>query len=252
LKKGLQECGIEVDFLLDVDKPWGFGGILEPHRQRASSDERHRFIEYSIAIPRLEKDIGECEDCGGKREVDGIECFHCMGTGRKTVIEWNVINRIAATLHVLGFVLNKPDKKLLIGIDTKRKQLLSLQTFFASRNAPIGATLSRAFGDYVRSLSGQELPEVNAAIKNAYLHMFPRRRRFSRFESCVYEKGQLIVGIPGDSCGLYVGGTSKSLHEASGPMELDCHNVDGPDQQLTLLCGLAKLAGMARIACTST
>jgi hypothetical protein len=125
---------------------------------------------------------------------------------------------------------------------------LSVLTSFGGGSAFISAVLSRPFGDYVRLLSKQELPEVKAAIKSVYLHMFPRYRRFDdfHFRAYVHQHGQLIIDVPGEACGLYVDGMSRSLKEASGPIELDCHNVDSPAQQLTLLSGLAALAGMTR------
>lgn len=129
----------------------------------------------------------------------------------KTVMKWGAIGRIAATLSVLGDIfLSSPDKKWLAGIDTKKKQLLSIFTGFATQgsDAYIGAILSRAFGDYLRSISGQELPEVKAAIKSVYLHMFPPYERFGdfHFRAGVHNNGQLIIDVPGDACGLYVDG----------------------------------------------
>lgn len=248
LKKSLEEDDVRADFLSNVDKPWGFGGVLEPFvRQYKSVSHRH-LAEYFITIPRIEIDVDVCEDCNGEREIDGMKCLHCMGTGRKTEKEWGVIDRIAATLHVLGVVLDKPDKKLLAEIDTERKQLLSVMTFFGRGNAYISAVLSRSFGDYVRLLSGQELPEVKDAVKSVYLHMFPRRRRYGDFDfhANVHANGQLIINVPGSACSLYVDGFSDSLHEVSGPIKLNCHNVDEHHQQLSLLCGLAALTGSAR------
>lgn len=249
LKQGLRDCGAAADFLLDIEKPWGFGGVLEPFVRAYERGAHRHFAEYFVAIPRIERDVGECEDCGGtRRNENDYDCIRCMGTGRGTALEWTVVDRIAATLHILGVILDKPDKKMLAGIDTKRKQLLSVTTAFNRSNAYIGAVLSRPLGDHMRSLSEQELPGVKAATMSAYLHMFPRRHRYSdfSFRAGVHSNGQLIIDIPGDACGLYVDGFSSCLHETSGPMELDCHNVDGHHQQLTLLCGLAALIGMAR------
>lgn len=243
-KKLLREYEIEADFHLDISKPWGFRGVLNPY-QRPGHDG---VIEYCIPIPQIEKDAGECQDCDGTAEDDDMKCFHCMGTGRETTRDWDTLDCISATLCILGTVLEIPDKKLLAGIDTKRKQLLSVQTNFERGRAFIGATLSRPFGDYLRSLSNQRLPEVMEAIKSVYLQMFPGYTRFgdSSFRADVRNNGQLIIDVPGDACGLYVDGFSRSLKEASGPMKLNCHNVDGHHQQLTLLSGLAALSGMAR------
>jgi len=249
LKKSLREYDVKGKFLLDIDKPWGFGGVLEPFARRYEFGAHRHLAEYSIAVPRIEKDAGKCENCDGTRkDTDDWECLHCMGSGRKTVMEWGAIDRIAVTLCVLGVVLDKPDKKLLAGINAKQKQLLSVTTFCGRGHAPIRAVLSRPFGDYLRRLSEQKLPEVEAAIKSAHLHMFPRHRRFSdfNFRAGVHANGQLIIDVPGDACGLYVDGFNSCLREVSGPMTLDCHNVDGHHQQFTLLCGLAALTSMAR------
>lgn len=246
-KKHLKKYDIEADFLLDIDKPWGFGGVLNPHR-RTGRDDGQRIIEYSIAIPRIEKDAGECGDCNGTAKVDDRDCFHCMGTGRDKTNDLDVLNCISATLCVLTVILDMPDKELVAGIKTKRQQLLTVQMHFGRWGAAIGATLSRPFGDYLRLLSGQELSEAKAAIKSVYLQMFPGYARFGDFDyrANVHRNGQLIIDVPGDGCGLYVDGCSKSLQEASGPMRLNCHNVDGHHQQLALLCGLAAISGMAR------
>lgn len=246
-KEAFEKRGLDAEFLFDVDKPWGVGGVLVPHR-RTSRDDGQKIVEYSITIPRIEVIAGDCENCGGSGKDTYFNCMRCDGTGKEIVMEWGAVNRIAATLSILGLMLDKPDKELLVGVHTKKKQLLSVTTFFGEGQANITAVLSRSFGDYLRKLSEQDLPEVKAAIKSAYLHMFPRYKRFGdfHFRANVRRNGQLIIDVPGDACGLYVDGFSRSLQETSGPMELDCHNVDGFHQQLALLSGLAALAGMAR------
>ncbi|MSU74824.1 hypothetical protein EXS57_03565, partial [Candidatus Kaiserbacteria bacterium] len=170
-KERLEEYGISTNFLFDVNKPWGFRGVLNPHQR-----PRHTgIIEYAIPVPQIEKDDGPCDACDG----DGYDwdlqwdCLHCMKTGRKTVMDSGTLDCISATLHVLGAILEMPYKKWTAGIDTQRKQLLTVQTNFESGRAFISATLSRTFGDYVRSLSNSKLPEVQAAIRSVYLQMFP-------------------------------------------------------------------------------
>lgn len=241
----LKEYDIMTNFLLETDKPWGFRGVLNPYQRSGYAG----ICEYTIPIPQIEKDAGECENCDGTTKTDDDwDCIHCSGTGRETVHDWDPLECIAATLCVLGGILDMPAKEWLAGIDTARKQLLTVRTNFERGRAFIGATLSTTFGDYVRSLSNQELPEVKAAIKSVYLHMFPSYRRFDDFhyQASVYRNGQLIISVPGDACDLAVDGFSHSLKEASGPLKLGCHNVDGHHQQLALLCGLAALSGMAR------
>ncbi len=240
----LKEHDVKADFSLNIKEPWGFAGVLSPYYRPG----REGIIEYAIPIPRIEKDAGECESCHGTAQDDEMDCFHCMGTGMETERDWEAITCIFATLWVLGVLLDRPEKELLAGIDTERKQLLSVRTSFDRERFFISARLSRTFGDYMRSLSNQNLPEMKEAIKSAYLQMYPNYERFGDFDykAAVHDNGQVILDVPGSACGLYVDGSSSSLYEASGPMRLDCHNVDGYHQELALLSGLAALCGMAR------
>lgn len=240
----LKECGVNANFFLNIKEPWGFGGVLHPYHRPGYGG----ITEYAIPIPRIEKDGGECEACEGTATIEGMNCLHCMGTGRGTVLERDSAACILGTLWILEAILNRPSKELLVGINTEWRQLLSLRTSFDKERYFIGATLSGSFGDYLRTLSNQNLPKVKEAMKRVYLQMFPGYAKFDDFfyKAVVHQNGQLILDVPGNACGLYVDGRSLSLYEASGPMELDCHNVDGYHQQLALLSGLAALCGMAR------
>jgi hypothetical protein len=242
------EFEIDAKFNVDVDKPWGFGDVLEPYDRRDPSGERFS-REYVIHIPHIEKDAGSCPDCNGtKIEAGGMQCIRCSGTGRETTRDWDCVDRISATFGVLGLILDKPDTRWLAGIHTSHKQLLSLQMHFGRERAYLGANLSRQFSDYLRGLAKQELPEVKAAIKSVYLHMFPGWARFGDFyfRTQVLGRGQLTIDIPGNACSLYVDGMDEGLNSYAKPFKLDCHNVDGHHQQLTLLAGLAALCDMAR------
>lgn len=118
-KELLQECGADAEFLLDTNKPWGFGGVLEPYL-RASRDDGNTLVEYAISIPQVEKDAGICTYCNGTKEDDFGDCLRCEGTGRKTVREQKDVDRIVATLCVLGSATEFPNKEWLVGVSTKR------------------------------------------------------------------------------------------------------------------------------------
>jgi len=242
-KKRLAEYGITTEFLLDVDRPWGFGGVLKPQLS-----EEKGILKYSIAIPRVKKDVGACRSCSGKGQRDRMECVYCFGTCREMVNDWDNLDRITASLAVLSVLLDKPNVELVMDCTSNREQLVSFQTNFEHGRAFIGADLSRTFGNYIRTLSGKQLPVVKAAMESSYLQMFPGHERYGSysFSASVREGGQLLMGVPGDACGLFVDGFDRSIKELSGPMELNCHNVDGHHQQLALLCGLAALCGMAQ------
>lgn len=242
----LQDYGIASIFSLDVDRPWGFGGVLEPLKSEAKAGSL-KMLKYAIAIPRIDKDAGSCKYCHGTGKDDLGECISCFGNGRRVVKDWAALDQVAATLDVLGVLLDTPGEDLVANPSMAREQLVSIQTTFVRGSAYIGAHLSATFGDYLRTLSGQQLPVVKTAIKSAYLQMQPSYEKFGdfSFRASVRKRGQLTIDIPGDACSLYVDGFSPSLNQASGPMKLDSHHVDGHHQQLALLCGLAALCGMA-------
>lgn len=243
-RKHLLEYEISSDFRLDPGQPLGYRGVLTPRQSSCAG-----MLEYVIPIPQVEHDAGPCESCAGTGKTEeGFNCIHCFETGRETSHDWTLVDCISATLWVLQPLLDSPGKDLLAGTPSGRQQLLSLQTCFQRGYAGIAAVLSQPFGDYLRRLSNQELPLAKAAIKESYWRMFPGYKRFSEFsfKARVHENGQLLLDTSGNACGLYVDGMSRSLREDSGPMELSCHNVDSHAQQLSLLCGLAAVCGMAR------
>lgn len=244
-EKLLCQYGVEAEFLSDISKPWGFGGALIP-------DERlPNFLEFRINVPRVEKDTGKpCSSCKGEGEDPDLsnECLRCFGTGKETVHDFAELDRVAATLCVLSPLLDKPFKEWMGGVASTSNQLVTITTNFQRGRAFIGAVLSSEFGASLRRRTNVSLPPVEEAIKEAYLHMFPGYKRFSSysFRAIIRERGQLSIDVPGDACGLYVDGMSHSLRETEGPIDLDCHNVDGHHQQFTLLVGLATLAGIVR------
>lgn len=235
----LASYGIATTFLLDLGKPWGFGGVFEPQPSTEAG-----MLRYSIAVPRVDKDLGACRRCDGKGEVEGMSCFRCIASGRATEKDWDAIDRVSATLDVLRILLDKPRAALVENPDMKRGQLVALNVHFGRGRAFIGAQLSETFGDYLRTLAPGDLPLVRAALKSAYLQMFPTHSTFGdhSYRASFRHNGQLLIDVPGDACGLYVDGFDV---KPSGAMELSCHNVDGHHQQLALLCGLAALCGQA-------
>ena len=59
------------------------------------------------------------------------------------------------------------------------------------------------------------------------------------------KNGRLIMNCPGDACGIH---PENWYEENDKGYEFNCHNVDSPMQQITLLAGLAALHDEARRA----
>ena len=250
-EKLLSEYGINVNFLADASKPWGFGGVLKPYIRHGIKTHDESFSEYVVLIPQVEKETGNpCPVCDGtgKDDMADTDCLRCSGTAKEMYMDWGELDCLAATLCTLGAIIDTPFEEALTGVSSTKQQLLSVRTNFERGRAFIGSVLASPFADYLRAISNQDLPSVRAAMKESYLRMFPGYKRFGDFgfQAHVRDRGQLILDVPGDACGLFVDGFSSSLREVSGPMELSCHNVDGHHQQLTLFVGLAALCGIVR------
>lgn len=248
LHEELSKCDADTAFLSDPEKLWGFGEVLRPSWQNPPDKS---LAWYHIFIPQIEKETGKkCKECRGKgRNIDlDMDCLRCGGNGKETIMDWKEANRISATLSLLSLLFTNPKKEWFENLQSSRRQLLSFEIFFREGCAPLSAVLSEDFANVLRSISRKELPGVKEALKTSYLHMFLSFGRFDdyHYKAYVQDGGQLILDVPGSACGLYVDGFDMSLMRNSGPMKLDCHNVDTHAQQLSLLCGLAALAGTVR------
>lgn len=232
------------DFLLLPGKPLGFGGALVLDQSSESC------LRYSAEIPRVEKPGRPCRSCSGEQGVVG-ECFTCDDTGYEREHDWLQTNRIAATLCVLLRGLSAVPIDCLRNVAGSKQQLMAVQTGYATgalSHAGISASLSQEFSNYLRDNAETELPTVTEAMRRTYLSMLPSWEAFAgrEFRACIRARGQLLLDVPGNACGLGVGGDESGLSDPSMPFELECHNVDTNAQMIALLAGLAALAARAR------
>jgi len=77
--------------------------------------------------------------------------------------------------------------------------------------------------------------------------MFGKERYLNfGFKAYMLRKGGVVLDVPGNACGIY----NPPEHDYGLPRKegckFECHNVDSPMQQLTLLVGLAMLHDKAR------
>ena len=113
----------------------------------------------------------------------------------------------------------------------------------------LGGEYSIPFVKWLATLFGtNSIPEMVKAMKIAYNRMLGLHKfdQFHFLASVDYESGWLNVSCPGNACGLNpIHGAGYDMKRGLG-YEFDCHNVDTPMQQITLLAGLAALHDRAR------
>lgn len=236
-----------LDVLLgtEIDKPWGFGGCIIPK----VGDSPPGFKEFTFEIPLVEYEKAEsCDSCGGtgKREEDeDMECLRCDGVGKETQMDWGSVDRLAATLSILG-ALEHPKVEWLQEIkqvESARSQLFSFDFFHGAEARLFSCAFSGSFARHLRGRLFAELPHVKAATMQAYQTMFPRSKKFGdmSYGAKLHSPGQLIIEVPGDGS-LFLPGEDVA---SQGAMRL-VSTLSSPAHQLALLAGLAVFLGATR------
>jgi len=214
--------------------------------------KRGNFVEFVVKIPKVKKWTGEiCGDCNGSGKQKFLDlrrdCFHCEGTGKECIFDWQPAYAISASFTIFTTLARFP------GIETSEPfpQLITVNTITGSdmHGGSLGGEYSIPFVKWLTSLFGtNSVPEMVQAMKIAYNRMLGLHK-FDQFHfraSVDYENGWLNVSCPGNACGLNpVHGAEYDMKRGLG-YEFDCHNVDTPIQQITLLAGLSALHDRAR------
>jgi hypothetical protein len=131
-----------------------------------------------------------------------------------------------------------------------RFQLMAVDVFASPRMDLNGFPLSVKFSAAMVNWLGRHvepsftLPEIEAMLRDAWESLWPSMRN-TEFHAYIRSPGDLFLGCPGNATGLAPNHVAQYRDTDEG-YELDCHNVDGPLQQLTLLAGLARLNERAR------
>jgi len=228
-------------FVGDFDKDFGFNGVF------LRKGEAGEFIEFIIPIPKVKKEGGHCDSCGGSGKNEELlhgECLMCFGSGKKYVYNWKTPRAISASLNIFSTLASFPERET----QAKFPQLMTVNV--ATREGMHGGSLSGEcsipFAKWAEKFYRGErnfVPEVLEAMKSSYHHMFG----LSEFEVHDFyahmNNGFFFTSCPGNACGLHA--TSQRLQEDRG-YEFSCHNIDTPMQQITLLAGLAALHDKAR------
>jgi len=211
-------------------------------------------------IPRIRIPTGKsCTACKGKR-VDPItrtqKCFDCSGTGKGYIFDWKGAEALSATLSVFTTLAQLFEYETY-GKNTERDvieipQLITLQTI-TRRGAMHGGSLGGSYStDMISWLSRAELttiPEAIDAMQATWARMWKRVTDFEKRHSfragCYHHPQQLLIDCPGNACGLHQG-TDFDFKGNAGGYDFECHNVDSPAQQLTLITALAAIEDRAR------
>lgn len=207
------------DFIPPQPEGWGFGKLL---KQITLSAMPNRMV-YVVKLPRI---------------------FKLSRTDKEPRPDWKSAYAISATLNILFMVLNLFEEK----VDSEKKQLVmpNLVTDTGLHGGSLEVELSKNFTDWIaKQIDNDTCKYLVHTLMNSYKHMYAKHAHHSVLSECsaYFDKpDRVIINCPGDACGLY---PEHSRIDGWG-YSLECHNVDGPGQQLTLLMGVAKMHMLAR------
>ena len=230
-----------------------FGGNFGFDNAFIRAGEKGNFVEFVVKIPRVKKWTNEkCSNCqgSGKEMFVGSrrDCLYCEGTGEERVFDWQPAYAISASFTVFTGLTRFPK----IETSAPFPQLLTVKTITGreQHGGSLGGEYSIPCVNWLASLfgTGPIIPEMISAMKIAYNRMLGLRKfdQFHFHASVDYKGGWLNVSCPGNACGLNpVHGAGYDMDRGLG-YKFDCHNVDTPMQQITLLASLAALHDRAR------
>ncbi|MDD5569102.1 MAG: hypothetical protein PHG23_01650 [Candidatus Pacebacteria bacterium] len=214
----------------------------------AKTNETGEFIEYTVIIPVLRKELQKpCSHCKGTGRDDYFDraCSWCDGTTHEIEHNWKPFTAISATLEMLTNMA-----EFFKGIGSAEKfQLLSFQVRCGKKMGSwsIGGTYGIDFCNWLSGFSGHhQFSRAIEAMQKTYRHIFGKTEHFSwYFDVYTEDNAWLIISCPGDACSLYPSDYGWAPNKNMG-RKFSCHNMDAPMQQLMLLTALAALSDMAR------
>ena len=245
--------------------------------------EENNFVVFSVPIPALEKIrmktcgycqghkkdmlFGEdctkcnatgqesrmkiCASCDNGRSFSGEDCRWCEGRGQAvdSYMDWNRLFAISATV-TLFFEFASFGQYTDKIITSKFPQLILVNTTTAK--GMHGGSLDGAYSiplvNWLTSLTiNKQIEEVVSAMVQTCKKIKGRFDDFDEINTWARVSnsyGCLHINCPGDRSGLYPSLLGNIAYGRG--YQFSCHNVDSPDQQLTLLAGLGALCDKAR------
>lgn len=155
--------------------------------------------------------------------------------------EWDPAFAVSASLNLLFRLIAYPD----VETNSQLPQLLivELVTYRGPNGGSLGGMYSKPLVKWL-SAKGRHyhIPEMESAMRAMYEAMVPNEDLIAlrSFRASIGDEGGwLNVDCPGNACGL---NPESGYRDTGGNgYGFECHNVDTPVQQLTLLAGLAAL-----------
>ncbi len=243
-----EELGIEDEFHGELRGQFGFGGII-----KVEKEEENPFLLLRVPLPLLRVETEKpCEFCGGSKKIylplfnESHPCGHCENSEpeKEHYYDWLAAYKVSASLCVLLQLLTFPKKETSAQIP----QLLTVETTVKHglHGGSLGGRYSKALVQWMINLGANiTIPEMEKAMIEAHKYMNGGKLdSYNEREFRVLidnENGRLKVKIPGNACGLH---PEHYGPEPNKGYKYDCHNVDSPVQQLTLLAGLAALSDL--------
>lgn len=184
---------------------------------------------------------------------------------RFPIVSKNVM-KICLSVHVLSRLFGAllAEARQDSAPNGPRKQIASFMSFVAIERGfmhshPLGGEVFAPMRRWLEELVARQEPpresvddrwsvphEVDDALQTTWCAVASRQARRYFKDCCGYISGDARFSLHclGDACDLSMypdGITNDSTH----PFRFDCHNLDGPTQQLTLLAGFAAMYQLA-------
>jgi len=239
------------DFSGDLEKHFGFGGILKLIKRK------NDFNEFLVEMPKIKiktnEECAECKGFGKNEDLYSGECLYCNDTGKKIIYDWHTANMTSASLYILLMQLN-----LFKGnTSSKLPQLMTVRTITGKdgRGYSISGLFSMALRKWLGTLGAidkneYKLSQIIEAMKTSYGHMLGQKNINEYFfDAYVFdERGLFHASCPGNACSIGSYYNDYDVSKSEYGYKFDCHNIDSSAQQFTLLSGLAALHDQARQA----
>ncbi|MCX6760847.1 MAG: hypothetical protein NTZ84_01980 [Candidatus Nealsonbacteria bacterium] len=204
-----------------------------------------QFTEFNIEIPVYRKETAEkCNYCKGEGWDKDLQlsCSWCDGTKHKILYDWKPFIAISASLELLTSLTEIFNKKT----SEKKYQLMSIRTTCGKKSGrfPIGGSYGIDFCNWLATFpEGHQFSRVVQTMAEVHAHIYSQEIDFYDFEAYVGSNDWLVIGCPGDACGIH---RSDEFWEPGEGKVFSCHNLDNAIQQIELLIGLAVMSDEAR------
>lgn len=210
--------------------------------------EKDDFFIHRISVPKIKIFTKEkCHHCQGSGKHPNFKkekCSSCHGERREHEYDWKSAHAISASFTLFSMFARYNE----VVTSCPFPQLLTFSTItdVGHHGGSLGGEYSLILCKWLAQFpENSRLPEMEKPMMQAYDRMLGLRDydKHSFRSHLPYGNGWLNVSCPGDACSLHPSSGSLSADEG---YRFDCHNVDTPMQQLTLLAGLAGLHDLAR------